>query len=110
MNFGAVATREGMILFDINDFDETLPGVDFRVDLKRLPASVAVAALNAKFSNKRARAAVVTTVQAYRIRMRALAKLAPLEGWHSRLELARETKQIEDPKLPRPLHTIITQA
>ena len=44
MNFGAFATPEDNILFDINDFDETLPGVDFTVDLKRLAASIAVAA------------------------------------------------------------------
>ena len=56
MNFGAFATPEENILFDINDFDETLPRVDFTVDLKRLAASVAVAALAAQFSNKRARA------------------------------------------------------
>ena len=54
MNFGAFATPEENILFDINDFDETLPGVDFTVDLKRLAASVAVAALATGFSNKRA--------------------------------------------------------
>src|SRR5262245_13360144 len=42
MNFGAFDTPEQNILFDINDFDETLPGVDFTVDLKRLAASVAV--------------------------------------------------------------------
>src|SRR5262245_32286132 len=42
MNFGAFATPEQNILFDINDFDETLPGVDFTADLKRLAASVAV--------------------------------------------------------------------
>ena len=45
MNFGAFVTPENNILFDVNDFDETLPGVDFTVDLKRLAASVAVAAL-----------------------------------------------------------------
>jgi hypothetical protein len=54
MNFGAFATPEENIVFDINDFDETLPGVDFTVDLKRLAASVAVAALAAKFSKPRA--------------------------------------------------------
>ena len=43
MNFGAFVTPEENILFDINDFDETLPGIDFTVDLKRLAASVAVA-------------------------------------------------------------------
>jgi hypothetical protein len=45
MNFGAFVTPENNILFDVNDFDETLPDVDFTVDLKRLAASVAVAAL-----------------------------------------------------------------
>src|SRR5215469_14495819 len=55
MNFGAFATPEENILFDINDFDETLPGVDFTVDLKRLAASVAVAAIAANFSTKQAR-------------------------------------------------------
>src|SRR5271167_4713596 len=68
MNFGAFAAPEENILFDINDFDETLPGVDFTVDVKRLAASVAVAALDAKFSPKRARSAAATTVEAYRLR------------------------------------------
>ncbi len=110
MNFGAFDTPEELILFDINDFDETLPGVDFTVDLKRLAASVAVAALDAKFSNKRARAAAATTVAAYRARMRVLAKLSPLEIWHSRIELAREIKHIEDRTLRSQLHAIITKA
>src|SRR5262249_41366183 len=56
MNFGAFATPEENILFDINDFDETLPGVDFTVDLKRLTASVAVAGLAAHLPKRRARA------------------------------------------------------
>src|SRR5438094_9961076 len=64
MNFGAFATPEGNIVFDINDFDETLPGVDFTVDLKRLTASVAVAGLAAKFSKRRARATAAATVEA----------------------------------------------
>src|SRR5215470_5778899 len=110
MNFGAFATPEQNILFDINDFDETLPGVDFTADLKRLAASVAVAALDAKFSNKRARAAAATTISAYRTRMRALAKLSPLEVWHSRIELAREIEHIEDRALRRRLQAIITRA
>jgi len=110
MNFGAFATPEENILFDINDFDETLPGVDFTVDLKRLAASVAVAALAAKFSNKRARAIAAATVDAYRTRMRALAKLSPLEIWHSRIELWSEIKNIEDRALRRQLHAILTKA
>src|SRR6266566_9925969 len=75
LNFGAFATPEENILFDINDFDETLPGIDFTVDLKRLAASVAVAALAAGLSNKRARAAAATTTAAYRTRIHGLARL-----------------------------------
>jgi uncharacterized protein (DUF2252 family) len=110
MNFGAFATPEENILFDINDFDETLPGVDVTTDLKRLAASVAVAAFAAAFSNKRARAAVATTVEAYRTRIRNLAKLSPLEIWHSRIELASEVKDIEDRALRRQLLAILTKA
>jgi hypothetical protein len=110
MNFGAFATPEENILFDINDFDETLPGVDFTVDLKRLSASVAVVALAAGFSTKRAGAAAAVTVQAYRTRVRALAKLSPLEIWHSKIDLAREVKHIEDQRLRRNLHAILAKA
>src|SRR5262245_48831216 len=72
MNFGAFATPEENLVFDINDFDETLAGIDFTVDLKRLAASVAVAALAAKLPNKRARAIAAASVDAYRNRMRVL--------------------------------------
>ena len=110
MNFGAFATPEENILFDINDFDETLPGVDFTVDIKRLAASIAVAALAEGFSNKRAKATAAETVEAYRTHMRALAKLSPMEIWHSRIDLAREVKRIEDRSLRRQLHAILTKA
>ena len=110
MNFGAFATPEENILFDINDFDETLSGVDFTVDLKRLAASVAVAALAAKVSKKRARAIAATAVDAYRRRMRSLAKLSPLEIWHSKIELEREIKRIDDRALRRELYAILSKA
>jgi uncharacterized protein (DUF2252 family) len=110
MNFGAFATPEEIILFDINDFDETLPGVDFTVDLKRLAASVAVAGQDAKMPGKRARAAAAATVEAYRLHMRTLAKLTPLEIWHSRIELPREVKHLDDPALRRRLQAILHKA
>jgi uncharacterized protein (DUF2252 family) len=110
MNFGAFATPEELILFDINDFDETLPGVDFTVDLKRLAASVAVAGLDAKFPGRRARTAAAATVEAYRLHMRSLAKLSPLEIWHSRIELPREIKHLDDPALRRRLEAILHKA
>src|SRR6516165_9060927 len=103
MNFGAFATPEENILFDINDFDETLPGVDFTVDVKRLAASVAVAAIAANFSTKQACATAAGAVEAYRTRMRALAKLSPLEIWHSRIDLEKVIERITDAGLSREL-------
>ena len=110
MNFGAFATPEQNVLFDINDFDETLPGVDFTADLKRLTASVAVAASAAGISKKRARATATTTVEAYRSHIRSLAKLSPLENWHSRIELAREVERIDQRSLRRELEGILSKA
>jgi uncharacterized protein (DUF2252 family) len=110
MNFGAFATPEQNIVFDINDFDETLPGVDFTVDLKRLAASVAVAALASNLSKKRARAIAATTVAAYRTRVRSLAKLSPLETWHSMVDLVQEIDRIEHRGLRRQLQDILAKA
>jgi uncharacterized protein (DUF2252 family) len=110
MNFGVFATPEQNIVFDINDFDETLPGVDFTVDLKRLTASVAVAALAAGLSKKRARAIAAITVEAYRTRMLGLAKLSPLQTWHSMVDLVREIDRIEHRGLRRELYGIVAKA
>jgi len=109
MNFGAFATPEQNIVFDINDFDETLAGVDFTVDLKRLVASVAVAALAAKLPKKRARAIAAETARAYRNRIGILAKLSPLEIWHSKVDLAREIERIDDSSLRRQLTAIVAK-
>jgi uncharacterized protein (DUF2252 family) len=110
MNFGAFATPEENILFDINDFDETLPGVDFTVDLKRLVASVAVAALAAEFPKKQASTIAANTANAYRTHIRRLAKLTPLEIWHSKIELAQEVKHVDNAALRRKLKAILAKA
>jgi len=109
MNFGAFETPEENVIFDINDFDEALAGVDFTVDLKRLSASVVVAALAAKGSQNKARAMAAAAVEAYRIRMRALAKLSPLEVWHSRIDLTQAVRQIDDRSLKRQLAAIVSK-
>ena len=110
MNFGAFVTPEDNILFDVNDFDETLPGVDFTVDLKRLAASVAVAASAAGINRKQARAIAAATVKAYRTHISALAKLSPLEIWHSRIDLEQAIKQIGNSDLRRQLVGVIAKA
>jgi uncharacterized protein (DUF2252 family) len=110
MNFGAFNSPQDNILFDINDFDETLPGVDFTVDVKRLAASVAVAAGAAALSDRRARSFAASTVTAYREHMFALMELSPREIWHSRIDLQQELAHIESPELRRSLSTLIRHA
>jgi uncharacterized protein (DUF2252 family) len=110
MNFGAFVTPEDYILFDVNDFDETLPGVDFTVDVKRLAASTAVAALVSGTPKKQARAFAMATVKAYRLHMAALAKLSPLEIWHSRIDLEAEIDHLGQGALKRKLTDVIAKA
>ncbi|MFF0433918.1 DUF2252 domain-containing protein [Streptomyces sp. NPDC004327] len=84
LNFGVYASPERTLLFDVNDFDETLPG-PFEWDVKRLAASVAVAALqNGSAKSKAHRAALVAT-ESYRTTMRRLAGLGELEVWYERI-------------------------
>jgi len=96
MNFGAFLSPEGNALFDINDFDETLPGVDFTVDVRRLAASFAVAAAAAGDGEKAARRIAREAAGAYRKHMARLAVLSPLEAWHSCVDLQGEAAKIFD--------------
>jgi uncharacterized protein (DUF2252 family) len=86
MNFGAFATAEGNALFDINDFDETLPA-SFEWDVKRLAASIAVAALDAGHGRRDGADMARAAVSAYRQRLRALAEMTPLEVWQDRVTI-----------------------
>ncbi len=99
MNFGAFSSPEGNVLFDINDFDETCPGVDFLVDLKRLVASVAVAAQNAGMADKKAHALAAATCKAYRDFMSDLAGRSPLEVWMARMDLQAQVEGLGDASL-----------
>lgn len=110
MNFGAFNTPEGRVLFDINDFDETLPDVDFTVDLKRLAASVAVAARDAGISDKKAKALAQSAAQAYREFMCELAEQPPLEVWYTRIDIEREVRKIDDEKLRDHLLSILIKS
>jgi uncharacterized protein (DUF2252 family) len=85
LNFGLFATPERNLIFDINDFDETLPA-PWEWDVKRLAVSFAVAVRDIKLSDKQAEAAVVECVRAYRERLRELSKMSPLEVWYDRLD------------------------
>jgi uncharacterized protein (DUF2252 family) len=110
MNFGAFVSPEGNIAFDVNDFDETLDGIDFTLDLKRLAASVAVAAIGAGSTAREARSVAADTVGAYRKRMHALSVLSPGQIWHSRIDLEDEVAKFESRALRRKLRAIIDRA
>ena len=81
LNFGLWATPERNLLFDLRDFDETLPG-PFEWDLKRLVASLVVAGRESGVSEKKAHEAVEAAVGAYQFRMRRYAKMPELDIWY----------------------------
>ena len=87
LNFGMFATPERNLVFDINDFDETLPA-PWEWDVKRLAASVVVAGRDRKFKDKDAREAAVQCVRAYRENLRRYARMSPLDLWYDRLDFA----------------------
>ncbi len=84
-NFGLFGTPERRQAFDVNDFDETLPG-PFEWDIKRLAASLVVAALDRGFSDAVARDAAVSAVQSYQSTLTELAAMDELDAWYVQLE------------------------
>src|SRR5438034_1410955 len=84
-NFGAFASPERRLLFDLNDFDETLPG-PFEYDVKRMAASFTIAARNNGFSPADARAATLASVRAYREAMADFAQMGTMDIWYAHLD------------------------
>jgi uncharacterized protein (DUF2252 family) len=87
-NFGVFASAERTLVFDVNDFDETLPG-PWEWDVKRLAASLAVAGREREFSDKERTKVVLASVQAYRSEMARLATMSDLAVWYARLDIER---------------------
>ena len=82
VNFGGFATPERNIIFDINDFDETAPG-PWEWDVKRLVASIVLAARSNGLSDHRGRDCAVSCARRYREHMREFAKMDPLAIWYA---------------------------
>ncbi|MFL5780776.1 MAG: DUF2252 domain-containing protein [Thermoleophilaceae bacterium] len=85
-NFGGFASPERGLLFDLNDFDETLPG-PWEWDVKRLAASVEIAARESAFGAAQRRSMVRGAVAEYRRVMRRLAAMRTLDVWYARVDL-----------------------
>jgi uncharacterized protein (DUF2252 family) len=84
-NFGGFASPERRLLFDINDFDETLPA-PWEWDAKRLAASIVLASSELGMGSGRSRDAVLKMAKSYRQHMRAYAQMRALEVWYSHMD------------------------
>jgi uncharacterized protein (DUF2252 family) len=84
-NFGVFASPERRLLFDLNDFDETLPG-PFEYDVKRLAASFTIAARNNGFTKADTKAVTQGSVAAYREAMAGFAAMGTMEVWYAHLD------------------------
>ena len=85
-NFGAFASPERRLVFDVNDFDETLPG-PFEWDVKRLAASLAVAGRDSGFPAKARRKIALAAAEGYRTAMRGFAQQTFLDVWYAHLDI-----------------------
>ncbi len=83
-NFGVFASPERALLFDLNDFDETLPG-PFEYDVKRMAASFTIAARNNGFTKAEARDVTLASVRAYREAMAGFAQMRIMDVWYSHM-------------------------
>lgn len=95
MNFGAYATPERRVIFDINDLDETLPA-PWEWDIKRLSASFVLACRDNGFSEDTARDAVLSCVRSYRDRMAEYSEMRVLDVWYSSIDVEKLIPKIED--------------
>ena len=92
-NFGVFGSPERQMIFDINDFDETLPG-PWEWDVKRLAASFEIAGRDLGFSRADRRSIVVAVSREYRRRLRQASQGGALEVWYSHMEVSQMVEWI----------------
>jgi len=108
-NFGLFATPERNLIFDINDFDETLPA-PFEYDIKRLGASFCIAALNNGFSDKDGRNITRSCVRSYREAIAKFSMMNVLDVWYARLDMDTIIASAPDAEAKRNRQRISQQA
>jgi uncharacterized protein (DUF2252 family) len=101
-NFGVFSAPDRSLVFDCNDFDETLRG-PFEWDVKRLAASLAIAGRARGFNENERRSAVTGSVERYRTAMREFAAMRDLDVWYARLEIAELIERFGSKLKPRRL-------
>jgi uncharacterized protein (DUF2252 family) len=108
-NVGGYASPERALVFDLNDFDETLPG-PFEWDVKRLAASFEIAGRDRDFTNAERTRAVVNTVRSYRQWMRKLAEAPNLDVWYARLDVETIERRLREQQAKRQAATVAKAA
>jgi uncharacterized protein (DUF2252 family) len=93
-NFGVFGSAERRLVFDVNDFDETTPG-PWEWDVKRLAASMEVAARSNGFTGKERRKIVTATVASYRQAMRTFAGMTNLDVWYAHADMDQLQDQFQ---------------
>lgn len=109
LNFGLFATPERNLIFDINDFDETLPA-PWEWDLKRLAVSFAVAAFDNRLTAKQAEDVAVECTRAYRVRLRECSRMSPLDVWYDRLDAQTIVDMAPGPRERKAREDLIARA
>jgi uncharacterized protein (DUF2252 family) len=110
MNFGGFATPERALVFDINDFDETLPG-PFEWDVKRLATSFVLAARWLRFGAADVRRAAESVVTTYRTALAGFAEMSVLETWYAKVSMDEVFEEYaRDPKIAKHLLKSVEQA
>ncbi len=94
-NFGVFASAERNLVFDVNDFDETLPG-PWEWDVKRLAASLAIAGRDRGFSDRERADVVLDAMFGYRTEMAKLASMNDLDVWYSRMDIEKVLRDLGD--------------
>ncbi len=108
-NFGGFGTPERQLVFDINDFDETLPG-PWEWDVKRLAASIVLATREAGFNESRCSAIGRASAQSYRQHMREYSEMTAMEVWYSHLDLKILAENAKTPAAKKRWLKIIEKA
>jgi uncharacterized protein (DUF2252 family) len=94
-NFGVFASAERNLVFDVNDFDETLPG-PWEWDVKRLAASLAIAGRDREFTDQERADVVRDAVSGYRTEMAKLATMKDLDVWYARMDIEKVLRDLGD--------------
>jgi uncharacterized protein (DUF2252 family) len=109
LNFGAYATPERRVIFDINDLDETLPA-PWEWDLKRLAVSFVLACRNNGFSDAVARDTTLTCVRSYREAMTQFGNMHALDVWYATLDVEKIIPQIKDEEMRKRAQKMLDKA